>query len=679
GACVVEVRRQPALAPRKLAELLSAQGVTVWWARAADLDLLVRKFPRGLESVCLILCEEDWSGLSRLAESLPEEIVRRVYVAYGMAEIGGAGTFYPLRGMSCMGAEHRMEMEHVTAGKRMYLLDSELRGAPEGVVGEIYVGGEEQAWGYGSATQTAECWVPDPWSVTGGGRLYRSGDLARRRKDGSLEQVGRRDRRTLVSGVRVYEQEIEAALGKHEGVKEAAVAISDADINKDNGQKTQITAWVVKSGQGQSQNGTFADELLRGLKEDLPEVMIPQKLVELEELPRAAQGEINRESLLRMLKREGAVREYVPPGTPVEEKLAQVWEQALNRTPIGIHDNFFEIGGDSLLAALLVVRTNAAFQVEVPLRRLFESPTIAQQAGIIVQLKATAEETAQPSSSLIPLHIEEGGETLFCIHSLWGDAYGYRALVDLLPGLSIYAIQSEGLLPSEAIRYTTIESRAAHYVEIIRSVQKSGPYWLLGWSAGGLLALEAARILTRMGEEVAQVVLLDTQAPGLPSREVRDVDMVASMLGRPIAQPGQLEEPANGFDAEYLSKLQGDDLLGYALEQLKRGGRVPQEFSLELARLRLAVGKNNFISAVNYFPEPYSGNVVLLAAEGTPLANADRWKEYVSGQLDVEFMTGQHEQLLTDPFATEVAAQIQKYLDEAKKQGMRATKFQLSR
>jgi len=147
GACVVEVRRQPALAPRTLAELLSEQGSTVVWAKGTELERLAREFPEALEGVRVMVCEEGWSGLNWLAESLPEEVVERVYGAYGMVEMGGVGTLYPLSGIRGEGAGHRMEMEHVAPGKRMHLLDSDLRGVPEGVVGEIYVGGEEQAWG----------------------------------------------------------------------------------------------------------------------------------------------------------------------------------------------------------------------------------------------------------------------------------------------------------------------------------------------------------------------------------------------------------------------------------------------------------------------------------------------------------------------------------------------------
>ena len=408
------------------------------------------------------MCEEEVEGLEELLEVLPEEVVQRVYGVYGGVESGGAGTMYRLEGLRAGGARRRMEMEQVAAGKRMYLLDSELREVPEGVVGEICVGGEEQVWGYGGAERTAEQWVPDAGSEEGGGRMYRSGDYGRKRKDGSVERVGRRDRRRVVRGVRVYEEEIEAALRKLGEVGEVAVAIGkvamgqgggrerDRNSNKDKGRQgkrgARITAWVVKKEEWSQEKGRLSEELLRGLKQELPEEMIPEKLVEMEELPRRADGEINRGALLRQLKEEEEAREYAAPGTPEEEKLVQVWEETLERRPVGIHDNFFSIGGDSLLAVQLLARTNDAFQVEVPLRRLFELPTVAQLAPIMAQLK---EAGGRRKPAIKRISREGELELSYAQQRLW-------FLTQMGPGNSSYhipiGVRLRGELDVEALR-----------------------------------------------------------------------------------------------------------------------------------------------------------------------------------------------------------------------------------
>ena len=676
GGCVVEVPRGVAAGPRQMAGLLRDHGVTVWWAEPGMVERVGREFPWGLKSVRRIMCEEEVEGLEELLEVLPEEVVQRVYGVYGGVESGGAGTMYRLEGLRAGGARRRMEMEQVAAGKRMYLLDSELREVPEGVVGEICVGGEEQVWGYGGAERTAEQWVPDAGSEEGGGRMYRSGDYGRKRKDGSVERVGRRDRRRVVRGVRVYEEEIEAALRKLGEVGEVAVAIGkvamgqgggrerDRNSNKDKGRQgkrgARITAWVVKKEEWSQEKGRLSEELLRGLKQELPEEMIPEKLVEMEELPRRADGEINRGALLRQLKEEEEAREYAAPGTPEEEKLVQVWEETLERRPVGIHDNFFSIGGDSLLAVQLLARTNDAFQVEVPLRRLFELPTVAQLAPIMAQLKENPEEqTYGTSSSLVPLRVVAGGENLFCFHAVKGGVTTFNTLIELLPGVSMYGLQSEGL--SRSIRYTTIESMSAYYVEIIRSVQKKGPYSLIGQSSGGLLAFEAAHILSRMGEEVAAVLLLDTMAPGSLQWNATDLDLINALAD------GKLD---GDDDQEALSRLEGDEQLVYAFEQLKKRGHVPSNYGIDIGRSMLAVLKNNLTATTMYAPEPYGGHVVLIAAEASPVENIEAWKTYVSGSLDIAPFAGQHKDLLVEPFVRETAKHIQRYMGEAQKRSL---------
>jgi thioesterase domain-containing protein len=295
--------------------------------------------------------------------------------------------------------------------------------------------------------------------------------------------------------------------------------------------------------------------------------------------------------------------------------------------------------------------------VELPLRRLFESPTIAQLAPVIVSLRDKPDEQAPDiPSSLVPIHVVNGGETLFCFHPLGGGISSFRSLIDLLPGVSIYGLQSEGFSLAESIRHTTGESMARYYVELIRSVQKNGPYWLLGRSSGGHLAFEASRILTQMGEEVAGVMLLDTAAPGRLPWNPTDLNLIKRMA------EGALDE-----DEQELSKLVGDEQLAYALQQLKKRGLVPSNYSFDLGRRRLAVVKNNLMAANKYLPGPYHGHVTLFAAEGSPLENIDVWKTFVPASLQVEHVSGQHAQLLTEPFVRQIAAHIQTSMGSATK------------
>ena len=388
GGCVLEMSKALVRAPRKMAEMLEEQGSTVMWGKGAELERLGREFAESLEQVRAVVCVEGWEGQRWAAEALPEELLERVYGTYGTVETGGAGVLYGLREMRGNGERAGIRMNGVAAGKRVYVLDGEMRGVPEGLVGEIYIGGEEQGLWRGDGEETAWSWVPDQWSERAGARLYRTGDLGRRRKDGVLEHVGRKDRQAMVAGVRVHEEEIEAVLRKTAGVAEAAVVIG-VNGNKDGKLtgRTEITAWVERSDKITSQNGFFVEELLKEMKRELPEAMVPQRVIEVEEWPRRNGGEIDRGALVRKLVQAAGETEYTPARTEEEARLVGIWEETLEKKPIGVHDSFFSVGGNSLLATQLVARMSAALKVELPLRRLFEFPTIAQLAPVVTELK----------------------------------------------------------------------------------------------------------------------------------------------------------------------------------------------------------------------------------------------------------------------------------------------------
>jgi amino acid adenylation domain-containing protein len=277
------------------------------------------------------------------------------------------------------------------ANSRIYLLDSELNPCPIGVTGEVYIGGGGLARGYlHRAALTAEKFIPDPFSDEAGARMYQTGDLAKYLSDGNVVFLGRTDHQVKVRGFRIELEEIETVLGQHAKVRSAIVVAREHE----GADGKQLVAYVVAQGE----QPPTTNELRQFLGEKLPDYMIPSVVVPLEEFPRTPQGKIDRRALpAPEMSRAQLAREYRAARNATEERLVGIWESLLSIERIGIDDNFFELGGHSLLATQIISRTREAFQVELPLRRLFERPTISGIAEAIHEAKEKRESVSPPT------------------------------------------------------------------------------------------------------------------------------------------------------------------------------------------------------------------------------------------------------------------------------------------
>ena len=275
------------------------------------------------------------------------------------------------------------------ANTQLYVLDEALNLVPEGVAGELYIGGDGVARGYRNRPElTAERFLPDPYGVRAGGRLYKTGDLVRRLASGRLEFLGRNDHQVKVRGFRIELGEIESVFREHAAVEQCVVlARQDAASGQADGQ-TRLVAYVVTS-----RAATWRPEELRQYAaQRLPDYMLPAVFVRLEQLPRNTHGKLDRRALMALGAPTAMPQAFVAPRTATETKLAEIWAAVLECDRIGVHDNFFALGGHSLNATQVVARIRAAFACELPLRQLFEAPTIAALATQIEQ--RLARETA---------------------------------------------------------------------------------------------------------------------------------------------------------------------------------------------------------------------------------------------------------------------------------------------
>jgi acyl-coenzyme A synthetase/AMP-(fatty) acid ligase len=264
------------------------------------------------------------------------------------------------------------------ANTRLYILDDELQPVPPGVVGELYIGGAGVARGYLNRPKvTEERFLPDPFSPAADDRLYKTGDLARQREDGSLEYLGRLDSQVKVRGYRVELGEIEASLALHPEVKSCVVLAPETSPGD-----RQLAAYVIPGTRPPSPRA-----LQDHLRQRLPEFMVPDRMVFLETFPLTPNGKLDREALLALPLALMSAEPATRPATPVESSLLTIWNDLLRLDRLGIDEDLFVLGARSLQAVRAVTRIRTTFDVDLQLRHLFEQPTIAGQAKIIEGLQ----------------------------------------------------------------------------------------------------------------------------------------------------------------------------------------------------------------------------------------------------------------------------------------------------
>jgi amino acid adenylation domain-containing protein len=368
GARVELVPREVAGDGARLAARLDEPGITLLQATPATWRLLLEGGWAGKPALTM-LC-----GGEALPRALADRLLEKgaaLWNVYGPTETtiwSSAARVEPGDGPVPIGRP--------IAGTQMYVLDARLRPVPVGVTGELYIGGAGVARGYlGRPALTAERFLPDPFGTAAGARLYRTGDLARWRPDGSLECLGRIDHQVKIRGFRVELGEVEAALLRHPAVREAVVV-----AREDASGEQALVAYTV----ARPEAGLAAAELRRGLQETLPEYMVPSAFVALEALPLTPNGKVDRKALPPPgLARPSAGSFHVPPRGPIEEALAGIWGELLGRERVGVHDNFFDLGGHSLSATQLLARLRDTFAVEASLRDFLDEPTVAGLSRLV--------------------------------------------------------------------------------------------------------------------------------------------------------------------------------------------------------------------------------------------------------------------------------------------------------
>lgn len=553
------------------------------------------------------------------------------------------------------------------ANTQVYVLDAYLQPVPVRVAGELYIGGAGLARGYlNQPSLNAERFIPNPFAGRGGARLYRTGDRARYLFNGNVEFLGRMDRQVKIRGFRIELQEIEAVLAEHPEVQQAIVHLPE-----ESGPQQRLVAYIVLRKEGR----TTKDELRRFLKEKLPDYMVPRAMVFLEAIPLTPNGKVDYRALPTASLVEPQ-RRSVAPRDAVELELARIWASVLEVELAGVNDNFFDLGGHSLLAVRLMTRIEKVFGQHLPLAILFQHGTIEHLARV---LRGSHRPFHQ--SPLVAIQPKGSRPPLFFVHPAGGDVLCYYDLARHLGSdYPFYGLQVSAF-SDQATVHTRIQDMAAHYLKAVTEAAPRGPYFLGGWSMGGIVAFEMAQQLVRRGQDVPLLAILDQRAPDVAEpfdAESRDDD--AMQLARFARKVELLSGKQLALSYEDLCDENSEEQARLFLEQFKVHELVPSDTKLPHFRSFLELQKAHNLATLRYVPETYPGTVVLfrgqelLPMEET-LQNASGpgsrqdptlgWQCYVCKPIEIQPVPGNHITMMAPPHVQFLAEKLKAWIARA--------------
>jgi amino acid adenylation domain-containing protein len=655
GGTVIIPQAEPCPNPEHWLELIATETVTIWNSAPALMELLVNYINTSKKqlppSLRLVMLSGDRISLN-LVNSLKALNPQLQIISLGGAtEASIWSIYYPIDNLppSTTTIPYGRPLDN----QSFYILDRNLQLAPIGVTGELYIGGVGVARGYLHREELTQQKFITPLDKGGrGDRLYKTGDLGRYLEDGNIEFLGRIDNQVKIRGVRVELGEIENTLLQHPDIRETIVSLDS--------QETTLVAYCVLKPEA-----TATSQQLRNfLKTKLPAYEVPQTFVFLDSLPLTPNGKLDRQALSDTPLNKGGrgdltltqeTREaLLPPQDRLEWQLSQIWSNILNVKPIGRDENFFDLGGNSLSALRLFEQIQTVFRKSLPLATLFQAPTIAELASLMLDRGWLAS-----WSSLVPIQPHGSEPPFFCVHAIGGNVLSYQMLAKALgKERPVYGLQARGLDGKQA-PLTSIDAIAADYLEEVRLIQPYGPYFLGGHSFGGFIAYEMAQQLYQQGETVGVLALLDCLGPN-------------SFDKYPFTQWLSIH-------AHNLAQLSTSEKLAYFPERIEYilQSKIPwswQEkyfklFSLMLSpeqKLISRIENIHFQAKQKYTPTVYPGKLTLFRAQ-IRQANSyfdpyGGWGGLALEGIDVYEVPGDHRSLLSKPENSKILAEKLKYI-----------------
>ncbi|MDV7266650.1 non-ribosomal peptide synthase/polyketide synthase, partial [Rhodococcus oxybenzonivorans] len=587
--------------------------------------------------------DRDLDTLRMLAvagEACPPELVevwgrhRRMHNGYGPTETSiQASVSAPMRpgGVVNIGAP--------AIGFEYLVLDERLQPVPAGVPGELYIAGPGLARGYHKrAALTSERFLACPFGEPGR-RMYRTGDVVRWRGDHTVEYIGRTDFQVKVRGFRIELGEIDAVLARHPAVAFAAT-IGHTGPSGD----TLLAAYV------RAVDGHDLDpaELRTYAAERLPAHMVPSAVVVLDQVPMTPVGKLDRKALPAPEFGTTAAA-FRAPDTETERVVVEAFAEVLGVDRVGTADSFFDLGGNSIVATRVITVLQERLGRRIPLQSMFLDPT---PAGLARRIDTDGGgESAVDEALRVVIPLRPTGETppLFCIHPGIGLSWGYAGLLQhLSQDRPVYGLQLPSI--SGGPTFDSIEELAHHYVREMRSIQSSGPYHLLGWSLGGIIAQAIAVELRREGESVATLALMDSYVIG-------DADATPDSLTVSELLHGLgLDLESEGEDGE-LTYERAVELLDEAFGQ--KTGITPQHLE------RISLGFTNSSRLMNEFrPQQFDGDLLFFTAASSPAEHSPvEWAQWVSGRIREVKLECEHNQMIEPEVLAVIGPVLEEYLD----------------
>jgi thioesterase domain-containing protein/acyl carrier protein len=525
---------------------------------------------------------------------------------------------------------------------KVAIVDEHGKQLPPNTAGEVVVSGSKIFDGYESNSQANAEAFRDGW--------FRMGDLGYFDENGYLFLTGRIKEIINRGGQKVSPSEIEAAIIELPGVVTAAAfPVPHPTLGED-----VAAAVVLKPG-----STLDVKTLSAALREMLGETKLPRRILFVDEIPKGATGKIQRNRLAAAFGLDGPAPQSGKGGvaaTPTERTLLHIWADTLKLPTVPVDENFFSLGGDSLLAVELFLRIEETMGRRLPRAALFEASTVAEMARYI--------DAAWPARCLVP--IQPGGERppLFCVHDIFGHVLNFRALAAHLgPEQPVYGLQLVGLDGSE-VPLGRIEDMASRYLSEIGTVQPTGPYHLGGYSMGGLVAYEMARQLRAAGEDVGLLALFDTFARHGPRRST-----LPYWFGQ---RDNRLDDLRPSSVARYLGRG-ARNVARNARTQLRRrlfgvGWRLSERTAPDIPQLLRRPVAANLLASRRYRMRPYDGDAVLFSAADFRRDHdhmVENWRRLVAGRLTVHEVPGTHNEILQEPHVRALARLLTECLRDA--------------